>query len=233
MRSGRGDRSEGGPPDSLDGPDLARLRDELLEAAVIEHPTERLLEIAAVITEAFSDLPVQPVVVGGLALAYWSESEFETGDIDVVMPRIAELDERLDALGLVRRGREWMLPGHDVAFEAPAETLEPGDRAEPVELPSGRRVLVLSLEDMLLWRLREWVYWRIASGFQQAAHLLIAEPLDVERLDRRAAEEGLVLALAELRRLTAEIESGRAYEDWELAEIGRKIERTSYIPSDE
>lgn len=226
-------RRKTGEPAPRDRPDLARLKDELREAAAIEEPTERLLEAAAIISEALADLDVQPVVVGGLALAYWSDSEFQTGDIDVLMPRAPELNERLEALGLERKGRDWTLVGYDVAFEAPGETLEPGDQAELVELASGRRVLVLSLEDMLLWRLREWVHWQIASGFQQAAHLLIAEPLDVARLDQRAVEEGLAHALAELRRLTAEIEGGRVYEDWELAEVGRKIERESYSGSDE
>ncbi len=78
-------------------------------------------------------------------------------------------------------------------------------------------MLVLSLEDLLLWRLREWVHWHAVSGFEQAAHLLAAEPLDADRLDKRAAEEGLSLAIAELRRLTAEIEGGRRYENWELS----------------
>jgi hypothetical protein len=214
-------------------PDLARLRKELLDAAAIENPTERLLEAAAIISEAFADLPVEPVVVGGLALAYWSGSEFQTGDIDVLMPRLPEARRRLEALGLQSAGREWVLPGGDVVFEAPGEILEPGDEAKSVELPSGRRLRVLSLEDMLLWRLREWIYWHIASGFHQAAHLLIAEPLDVARLDRRAGEEGLGLALAELRRLTAEIERGRVYEDWEVAEVGRTIDRESYSGSDD
>ena len=35
-------------------------------------------------------------------------------------------------------------------------------------------------------------------------------------------------ALAELRKMTAEIEDGRVYEDWELAEVGRRIEREDY-----
>ena len=233
MGRGGAKKRETGEPEPRDRPNLARLKAELREAAAIEEPTERLLEAAAIISEALADLNVQPVVVGGLALAYWSDSEFQTGDIDVLMPRAPELNERLEALGLERKGRDWTLVGYDVAFEAPGETLEPGDQAELVELASGRRVLVLSLEDMLLWRLREWVHWQIASGFQQAAHLLIAEPLDAARLNRRAAEEGLALALAELRRLTAEIEGGRVYEDWELAEVGRKIERESYSASDE
>jgi hypothetical protein len=232
MRRRRARRGTG-EAEPRDRPDLARLRRELLEVAVIEEPTERLLEAAAIISQAFADLSVEPVVVGGLALAYWSDSEFQTGDIDVLLPRIGELDERLGALGLERKGRDWILPGNDVAFEAAGETLEPGDQAETVELPSGRHVLVLSLEDMLLWRLREWVHWQTATGFQQAAHLLIAEPLDAARLERRAAEEGLTRALAELRRLTAEIEDGRVYKGWELAEIGRKLDRESYAASDD
>jgi hypothetical protein len=233
MGRGHAKRRGTGEREHRERPNLVRLKSELLEAAAIEEPTERLLEAAAIISEAFTDLPVEPVVVGGLALAYWSGSEFQTGDIDVLMARIPELNTRLEALGLERTGREWTLQGGDVIFEAPGEALEPGDEAKRVELPSGRRVLVLSLEDMLLWRLREWVHWQIASGFQQAAHLLIAEPLDAVRLDRRAEEEGLGLALAELRRLTAEIERGRVYEDWELAEIGLTVERQSYSASDE
>jgi hypothetical protein len=233
MGGGHAERRGIGEREPRERPDLARLRSDLLEAAAIEEPTERLLEAAAIVSEAFTDLPFEPVVVGGLALAYWSGSEFQTGDIDVLIPRLPELNTRLEALGLERTGREWILPGGDVVFEAPGEALEPGDEAKRVELPSGRRVLVLSLEDMLLWRLREWVYWHIASGFQQAAHLLIAEPLDAARLDGRAEEEGLGLALAELRRLTEEIERGRVYEEWELAEIGRKIERESYSAGDD
>jgi hypothetical protein len=166
--------------------------------------------------------------VGGLALAYWSDSEFQTGDIDVVMAQPAALSERLETLGFKQEGREWTLPGYDVSFEAPGHSLEPGDQAESIELASGRRVLVLSLEDMLLRRLREWVHWHIASGFHQAAHLLVAEALDEGRLDARAASEGLALALDELRRVTGEIEHGRAFEAWELAEIGMEIERKSY-----
>jgi len=216
-----------------DGGDLAQLREALFGTAAIDDPTERLLEVAAIIAEAFADLGVQPVVVGGLALAYWSDSAFLTGDIDVVMPRLPELSARLEVLGFEREGREWVLPGHDVAFEAPGETLEPGDTAEPAELPSGRQIMVLSLEDLLLWRLREWIHWRAVSGFHQAARLLVAEPLDAERLGRRAHEEGLTPALDELKRLTAEIEAGRAYENREISAVAERIAHASYSPESE
>jgi len=221
-------------PGGRNPPDLAALKQELFEVASIADPTERLLEVAAVISEALSDLDVQPVVVGGLALAYWSSSdEFITGDIDVVFPQLPELPERLEALGFTREGREWILPGYDVSFEAPGEVLEPGDEGEWAELGSGRRVKVLSIEDMLLWRLREWVHWHHASGFHQAAHLLVSDEVDTERLDRRAQEEGLTRALRELRRLTAEVEAGRFVEEWEIAELGKTIEAESYSADDE
>ena len=111
------------------------VKQEVLRLASIADPTERLLEVAAVIGESLSDLGVQPVVVGGLALAYWSDNdEFITGDIDVLVPRVPELPVRLQALGFEQRGRDWILPGHDVSFESPGEVLEPGDEGEWAEL---------------------------------------------------------------------------------------------------
>jgi hypothetical protein len=77
---------------------------------------------------------------------------------------------------------------------------------------------------MLLWRLREWVHWHHVSGFHQAAHLLLSDQLDAQRLERRAEEEGLALALAELRRLAA----AEAIDPREIAEAGKEIERRIY-----
>ena len=196
---------------------------------MIDAPPTKL-EVAAIICEALTDVGVQPVIVGGLALAYWTSGgdEHITGDIDVVVPSVPELASRLQALGFEKTGREWILPGHEVAFEAPGEILERGDEAEWAELASGRRLRILSVEDVLLWRLREWLYWHHTSGFHQAAHLLASEALDSERLDARARDEGLTLALSALRSLTAEIAAGRTMEEWELVRLGKDVERDIY-----
>lgn len=222
-----GGRERAGEEGDIPGePDLGVLRDAMLEAASFAEPTERLLEVAAIVGESLRDLRVEPVVVGGLAVAYWSDATFLTADIDVVMVRPPGLDERLNALGFAKEGREWVLPGYEIAFEIPAEALELGDEAVVVTLRSGRRVRVLSLEDALLWRLREWVHWQSAAGFRQASFLLVDESLNKTRLEERAAEEGLADALAKLRRVTAEIEQGRRYESWELAEIAKTLDAT-------
>lgn len=120
-----------------------------------------------------------------------------------------------------------MLPGFEVAFEIPADALDVGDEAIVVTLPSSRRVRILSLEDALLWRLREWVHWQSPAGFRQASFLLVSENVDTPRLERRAAQEGLLDALAALRRVTSEIERGRRYESWELAEIAKSLDTSS------
>lgn len=86
---------------------------------------------------------------------------------------------------------------------------------------------VLSVEDMLLWRLREWLYWRSSQGFSQAVQLLVSESLRVERLERRASEEGLAAALDRLREVAAEIDAGRTYETSELQEIADQVTRSN------
>lgn len=215
------------------GEPLDRLRSELLAAAALSDVTERLLEVTAVVGEALADLEVQPIVVGGLAMAHWSERAFVTGDIDVVVPRRTELATRLHALGFEQHGRQWKLPDHPVILEAPADSLEPGDEAEPVRLASGRTVLVLSRVDLLLWRLREWLHWQSAAGFKQAAALLLSNEIDERRLERRAEEEGLAAALAELRSLSARIEADEHIEDFTLAEVARQLESRGYSGQDD
>ena len=67
------------------------------------------------------------------------------------------------------------------------------------------------------------------DGAQQAGRRPDLARLRNELLKAAAIPE----STEQLRRLVGEIEGGHAYESWELAEIGREIERRSYSPSDE
>src|SRR5881397_2772256 len=70
-----------------------------------------MLEIAGVVDAALRAIDVRPIVVGGLAVAYWTTGLYLTGDIDVVMPHSAEIEQRRAALdsraqsGRSHRGR--------------------------------------------------------------------------------------------------------------------------------
>ena len=77
-------------------------------------------------------------------------------DIDVLAPTTETLLERLEALGFERQGRHWVAPEGRAVLETPGSFPEPGAKVVEAELPSGRSLLVLSLEDVLLDRLGQF-----------------------------------------------------------------------------
>jgi hypothetical protein len=126
-------------------------------------------------------------------------------------------------LGFRKQGRLWVLDAADpLVMEAPAERLDPHDTAVEVELRTGRKIRVLSPEDMVIWRLREFVHWEHPSGFHQAPYRIESTQLDRERLEQRAGEDGLTSALRTLEQAAADIRSGRMFETWEIRELARK-----------
>jgi predicted nucleotidyltransferase len=198
---------------------------DLEGALAIEDETERMLGVVGVITEAVRDLGVRPVVVGGLAVQYWTQARYTTSDIDLLLPGRPEIDERLQALGLERRGRHWVLSGSELFIEAPGSALGPSERIEEVDLSDGTAVALLSLEDVLIYRLHEFVATGHADVAEQAAALVSVPNVNQERLRQRASEERLTNAVEAIERLARRSEAGERFETWELHEIARELRR--------
>jgi hypothetical protein len=78
-------------------------RAALEQALSIEDVTERLLEVAAIVGDELTETGLRPVVVGGLAVAYWTEAAVVSHDIDVLAPTTEAFVERLEALGFERQ----------------------------------------------------------------------------------------------------------------------------------
>jgi hypothetical protein len=82
----------------------AELRAALVAAAKMEDLAERSLEVVAVIDAAGAPLGIHPVMVGGMAVYFWTADEaFVTRDIDVVMPVPERLAAALADLRAVQR----------------------------------------------------------------------------------------------------------------------------------
>jgi hypothetical protein len=207
-----------------DGGDLDGLRVELQRTADISDRTEQMLEIAGIVDAALRAIEIRPIVVGGLAVAYWTTGLYLTGDIDVVMPQSAQIEERLAALGFERDGRFWTLPGRDPVFEAPGSTLEldPNGHIE-VELASGRTIRIQQVEEVLLLRLAEFVATGNADVFQQCLWLLGVSGLDRERLRARADEESLSRALDALSSTANSFEHDARLELWEITDLAKSL----------
>lgn len=210
------------------GADLATLRLELDRTAEIVDRTEQMLEIAAVVAAALAPIGIRPVVVGGLAVAYWTTGAYLTADIDVVMPTMAEISDRLATLGFEREGRFWTLPGREPALEAPGSTLEFDPRGySEVELASGRSVLVQDVEELLLLRLDGFVATGHSDILQQCLWLVRTPALDRERLRRRAKAQSLTAALEAVEGLARRVEHvDTTLQLWEITDLARSLRRS-------
>lgn len=173
---------------------IEKLAAAIRDTAKIDSLIERMLEVAAIVEETLAPLGVHPVVVGGLALAYWTPpGTYLTSDIDVVMPIVPEAEARLEQLGFVRDGRYWTVPDREIIFEAPGTYLEPNraghDGYDLVETRTGRLVRVQAPEDVFGGRFGEFVALGHADVFQQLLWLLGSAQMNQDELDARVQDE--------------------------------------------
>jgi hypothetical protein len=208
------------------------LRRDLRGAATISDPAERALEIVAIVAEVASRYGVRPVIVGGMAVYFWTvDDSFLTSDIDVVMETPAEVLAGLEHLGLQRLddGRHWHLPGTDVLLEAPAARLDRDADVAEVELESGRTVLVESRVDILLDRLDEFQATGHRIVAQQVLVLLAQGDVQDAALRRKARNRRLGKVLRSMAELATAIAAGDELPDTdELHALARQAMRAEY-----
>jgi len=177
----------------------------LARIAATASPLARQLLTAGLITRLFEDRGrPAPIIIGGLALSYYSREVYFTADIDLACADRDTLHTVLAELGFVRKGRYWIHETLDIAVEAPASTLA-GEEApcETVDLEGGLRCVVIGLEDLIVDRLNACKHWKSESDCE-AAELLVAryrDELDWAYLERKTAlpENDLSAELYDLR----------------------------------
>lgn len=155
-------------------------------------PLKKQLLTAAVICELMRIRgSVQPVVIGGVALAYYSREVYATADIDLACADRESLDHVLCAIGFERQGRYWISSDLGLAVEAPASGL-PGEDAplEIVELGDGLSCRILGIEDLVIDRLNACVHWTSRVDCEAVELLLRRYGADIDwgYLRRKAAE---------------------------------------------
>jgi len=181
---------------------LVNIKDILDKIGATEAPLARQLLMTGLITRRLEEKgKPAPVLIGGLALSYYTRDVYFTADIDLACADREALDDVLQELGFTKAGRYWVHRGLDIAVEAPASVL-PGEEAprETVELEGGLSCIVIGLEDLIIDRLNACKHWKSEVDCEMT-ELLIArygKELDWDYLDKKAAlpENG---TLAELR----------------------------------
>jgi hypothetical protein len=171
----------------------------------LQSPLARQLTMVGLITRVLEEKgKPAPILIGGLALAYYSREVYFTSDIDLAYADREALDAALTSLGFVKKGRYWVQNELDIAVEAPAGSLV-GEEApvETVELEGGLRCVILGVEDLVIDRMNACKHWKSEIDCEMA-EILIArykEDMDWAYLERKAAlpENGTLTELLALK----------------------------------
>jgi hypothetical protein len=192
---------------------------EIEEVLKLDEGPERTAALAAWLQGLFTDDAAAPVLVGGAAVELYTLGAYTTGDVDLVGAVTPGVARALKEAGFERRGRHWIHESAQVFVEFPGESLDPEEEALWMEF-EGRRIRIISIEDLLVDRLGAWQYWQSAVDGVNALLLWRAqeESIDSERLLRRVAQAGWQKALQSLVSFVEESKAGdptdRNIEDW-------------------
>lgn len=144
-------------------------------------PRKRRLIALGLLTEALAPRGIEPILVGGGAMEFYTAGGYSTADVDLAMPSGAEVDAAFADFGFTKEGRYWVREDLDLLFEAPAPAGLPGENALRTEVEvDGLRVVVIGIEDLLLDRLRAWVHWQSSEDERWARRLVL---LYADRID--------------------------------------------------
>lgn len=118
-------------------------------------PRRRRLLALGLLTRELEPLGVEPILVVGAALEFYTAGGYATYDVDLALPGGPDVDAAFARLGFKKEGRFWHHAALDLLFEAPAPAGLPGEGAKSTEVDvEGLRVVVIGVEDLLIDRLR-------------------------------------------------------------------------------
>ena len=184
------------------------MSDQWREIARISDPLRRTLALVATVTELLADEGVRPILVGGMALQFYTLGGYVTADVDVVASRRDRVGRVLDQLGFKHQPgfRHWIHEELDLAIEIPDEVLAGSlDRVAEVEV-DGKTAYVIGIEDLIVDRLNASKHWHSKLDGEWAQRLLAMydDEIDHQYLREACEREQTLDALQECRQKAAE-----------------------------
>lgn len=150
---------------------------------------------------------IEPILVGGNALQFYTLGAYATVDIDLVCPQPEQIDRLLQGKGFQQEGRHWYRPDIDIAVEIPATSLAGSYQRVETVMVEEFVVHVISKEDLIVDRLNACVHWRSKEDCRWAKELILLyqQELDWEYLEERTKAEATFEKLKELRQEIEEL----------------------------
>ena len=189
--------------------DIKELRIELSEASKINEYPLRHIKIVLVISKALSDLKIEPILVGGGAVEFYTMGGYTTVDIDLIAPSGKNIDIRLTGLGFDKRGKNYVNDDLDIFLEFPSSSLSEGADYNELDIEDGK-IRIISIEDLIVDRLNAFKWWNSTIDGVSSLLLLNSKVIKVDHalLEVKVKGDDLVNAYEYILKIWREIEDG-------------------------
>jgi hypothetical protein len=159
-------------------------------------------EIGALVCQALAAEGIESVLTGGAVVTIYSNNEYQSYDLDFVLPGLAKnVDKIMRALGFRKeRGRHWTHSDTPYFVEFPGTMLAIGDsgNVETQDLKTKAGSLrLLTPTSSVMDRLAAYYHWNDLQGLEQALALAKRHPIKLEAIKRWSKAEGHGQKLAE------------------------------------
>jgi hypothetical protein len=155
-----------------------------------ESPMKKQLLTVALISHLLQKKGKEaPIVIGGLALSYYTREVYFTADIDLAYSDRESLDEVLKELDFEKKGRYWVNEDLKIAIEVPVGVLAEEDAPlEIVEIGPELQCQIIGIEDLIIDRLNACKHWKSEIDCEMAELLIMRykSELDWDYLENRA-----------------------------------------------
>ncbi len=142
-----------------------------------------MLYVSAVITKLLEEKQIKPIIVGGFSVEIYTDRNYTTRDIDIVVDDRKTVITMLQDLGFEIEGRHLVHEWLNIAVEFPDDKLaglhEKVNKIL-VDDSDGLYIYVISYEDIIMDRLRAYLYWGESDSKEWGKKILYRYLQDID-----------------------------------------------------
>lgn len=130
-----------------------------LEALKNKPRKEVMLKTAAVVTKCLEVKSIYPIIVGGLAVEIYTQSEYSTRNINFVTKELSEVEKTLLELNFSKTDDQFYRKDIDMTVQIPDIKLTGSEtKVQILQIEYDTYIYVIAVEDIILDRLSSAVY---------------------------------------------------------------------------
>lgn len=182
---------------------------------MIDYSAYTISQLAAHVVQNLTLKGLDIVVVGGLAVEFYTRNRYTTTDIDMIDRSYSTelLNSSMNELGFEKKGKNFVNPTTRFFIEFPSAPLEVGgrliERVTEISTPHGK-VPILKLNDIIEDRLVSYLHWGDVPCLYQALCMMLTHDVSVDEFEDfflRESDKKTFDLFASRYQITSQLES--------------------------